>query len=119
VLSNDQLFENGDLKPEIRAQAEDLMHKLATLCRNYDPTIRLFCLEAAMTEEVKAYFPPAAELFEQMLEEFKGRVAMLAEMSMLIESRMPEIQAGLKAGTPVEEIAQALFNEHQDRKTKE
>lgn len=65
------------LSPQIQEEATSLMTKVAEACKGHDPAIMMLVLEVALGEAIRASSGPIADLFNEMMGEFKSRAAML------------------------------------------
>jgi len=82
---------DGNLTLEAKAQAEELVLKIAAICKDYPPALVLFVLEAALTEQISILAPPLSELFTDTMKAFKDKAVLLLSIMKLLK--------GLKGGT--------------------
>lgn len=74
---HDILNDDGKMNPEWKTQAEELIVKLATLCKDYPQTVVMFVLEAALTEQIAIYSPVLDRLFTETMAQFRKRAILL------------------------------------------
>ena len=86
--------EDGNIKPEIMERATGLIANIAELCKDEEPAVVLFVLEAALTEQISIFAPPLGDLFTQMMRAYKGKAAMLLSVLEMLK----------KGGVSIEEI---------------
>ena len=68
MMDESQLVgEDGNIKPEIMERATALIAGIAELCKEEEPAVVLFVLEAALTEQINMFAPPLSESFTQMM----------------------------------------------------
>jgi len=85
-----------------KTRAKELMAKVATACRDYDPQVVMTVLELAMLEEVSMHDELVGKLFEEMMKEFRREAALILGMNMLISAVKRAKEAQDVDGTPVE-----------------
>src|SRR5271154_2520176 len=109
--------ENGQIKPEIMGRAKVLTTNIAELCKDEEPVVVLFVLEAAMTAHISDFAPPLADLFRSMMKAYKQKAAVLFQMVELLKAGgigMEELMAlGGEAespGTPHAEVPDPASN---------
>ena len=100
---------NGDLTPEYKAQAEELVGRIGTICKEYHPAIVLFVLEAAMSAQISSFSPPIGDLFAQMMLEYKNKAAILLSVAELLKGKMDEI----RSGASIEELLKTIQEEQE------
>jgi|SRR5271168_2773058 len=84
---NELVGEDGNIRPEIEAQAKELVIKIDEACKEYPPAITLFVLEAALTAEIKMYSPEIGDLFQTVMKEFKNEATLLIGMKALLKEK--------------------------------
>lgn len=78
---------DGELKPEVVDRAKALIMIIAELCRNEEPAIALYVLEAALTEQITMFVPPLGDLFRSMMRAYKQKAsALISLVEMLKEN---------------------------------
>jgi|SRR5271170_3400944 len=95
-MSNELVGEDGNIIPEVKAQAEELVIKIANLCKEYPPAITLFVLEASLAEEIAMYAPEIADLFQAVMKEFKQKAAMFISVAALLKEKGINIEDLIK-----------------------
>jgi len=87
MIDDPLVGEDGALKPDVKAQAEELVTKITELCKEYPPAITLFVLEAVLEEEIHMYSPPISGLFQQMMKAFKYKATILISTLELLKDK--------------------------------
>jgi hypothetical protein len=85
---------DGNPTQEFKAQAEELVVKIGSMCKDYHPAIVLFVLEAAMTEQISVFSPQLSNLFEETMGAFKAKAAVLIIVADMLKGRAEEIRNG-------------------------
>ena len=80
--------EEGQLSPEIKQQAEELMVKVATACQGYPQMVVMFVLEAALTEQIAIYSPMLGDLFSEMMAAYRKRAMLLLTVSSMLKEKL-------------------------------
>jgi len=80
------LGEDGQIKPEIMERAKALIANIAELCKEEQPALVLFVLEAALTEQIAMFAPPLSELFGSMMRAYKNKATVLLSVLELIQN---------------------------------
>ena len=97
------LSDDGQLSPEVKKQAEELIVKVATLCKDYPQMVVMFVLEAALTEQIAMYSPMLGDLFTEMMAQYRKRATLLLVVSDMLKEKL----AGV---TDEESLNEALKN---------
>lgn len=71
---------------EQKAQARELMTKIATACKEYDVLVVMNVLEAAITAEIAGQDELVGKLFEEMMAEFRSQAMIVFTASMLMKA---------------------------------
>jgi hypothetical protein len=71
--------------PEQEAAAKELVTKLATVCREYEPGLVLFVLEACLSEELARISPVIGMMFDGYMREFKKRSSLILNVMEALE----------------------------------
>jgi hypothetical protein len=80
-IMDDLMNADVDIPMEIKLEIIDLTDKMADLVMNYNPTARLFVLEAAMTSSINHMSPTLGAMFQQMLKNFKAKANVLLQLT--------------------------------------
>jgi len=80
------LNEKGEINPDALEQATELTRKIAKLCKDEEPLIVLFVLEAALTAHISAYEPALGDLFSAMMRSYKEKAAVIIHMMEALEA---------------------------------
>ena len=95
--------EDGQLKPEVVERAKALVTNIAELCKDEEPALVLFVLEAAMTEQIGMFAPSLSDLFVAMMRAYKQKASMLLTMLELLKSGKVSIEDIKAAANGIEE----------------
>lgn len=71
---------------EQKEQAIELTRLFANAAKNYDTLVVMTVLEAAMTGEIYRQDSMVGQLFEEMMDQFRGEATILLSMSMLMKA---------------------------------
>ena len=90
-MPDEILNDNGQLSPEVMKQSEELMVKVATICREYPQMVVMFVLEAALTEQIAIYSPMLGDLFSEMMVQYRKRATLLLAVSDMLRDRLTNV----------------------------
>lgn len=97
------LGEDGQLKPEVVARAKELITNIALLCKDEEPAIVLFVLEAAMSEQIAMFAPPLGDLFRSMMQAYKHKAAVLISMVEMLKNEGVGLDDLMRLGSELDE----------------
>lgn len=83
--------EDGQISPEMKRQAEELIFKVATVCKDYPQMVIMFVLEAALTEQIAIYSPMLGDLFAETMAQYRKRAMLLLTVSDMLKDRLSNI----------------------------
>ena len=92
---------DGRIKPEAEAAAKELVVKVAELCKDVEPAIVLFVLEAALTAQIKSFLPPLGDMFRDMMRAYKSKAAVLIQMVEMLRDGGMSIEDLMAAGDEI------------------
>lgn len=98
----------GELTPEAKQSAVELMEKVAHACKDYDPVTILLVLETALGETIGSYSAPLRDLFLAAMDSFKAKAAIMLTIAAAVKGREGEIREGVPVEEILRDIADAL-----------
>ena len=90
-MPDEYVNEDGQMKPEVKKQAEELIVKIATVCKDYPQAVVMFVLEAALTEQIAIYSPMLGDLFSEMMSQYRKRATLLLVVSDMLRDKLGNV----------------------------
>jgi hypothetical protein len=85
---------DGNITPEFKAQAEELVVRIGAVCKDFPPALVLFVLEAALIEQISMFSPPLSDLFVEAMRVYKEKAAILITVAELLKGKAEAIRNG-------------------------
>ena len=86
-----EIGDDGQLTPAVKAQAEELIVKVATACKDYPQGVVMFVLEAALTEQIAIYSPMLGDLFAETMAQYRKRAMLLLTVSDILREKLTNV----------------------------
>ena len=90
-MPDEILNDDGQMNPEWKKQAEELIVKIATISRDYPVPVVMFVLEAALTEQIAIYSPMLGDLFSEMMVQYRKRATLLLAVSEMLRDKLANV----------------------------
>ena len=115
MTSEKMTGQDGELKPEIVERAKELIRSIAELCKEEEPAVVLFVLEAAMTAHIGLYAPPLADMFRDMMKAYKEKATIFIGLYEALKHGDLGLLKVLKNGDNLEDLLRMMDDEASQR----